>query len=53
MKRQAEGWVSRATLSKIEEGRANFRILTITKLCNYYHVTFYDLLNDPRGIFSK
>ena len=39
--------VSPDTLAKIEDGNSNFRILTITKLCNYYHVTLEDLMNDP------
>ncbi len=44
-----EAGVSPGTLSRIEDGKSNFRILTITKLCNYYHVTLEDLMNDPNA----
>ena len=42
-----EAGVSPATLAKIEDGKSNFRILTLTKLCNYYHVTLEHLMNAP------
>lgn len=44
-----EAGVSPGTLAKIEDGKSNFRILTITKLCNYYHVTLEYLMNDPNA----
>lgn len=44
-----EANVSPGTLAKIEDGKSNFRILTITKLCNYYRVTLEYLMNDPKA----
>jgi transcriptional regulator with XRE-family HTH domain len=49
-----EAGVSPGTLAKIEDGESNFRILTLTKLCNYYHVTLEDLMNDTSaGLLEK
>jgi len=45
--------VSPSTLAKIEVGKSNIRMLTMIKLCNYYHVTLEYLMNDPNADPSR
>jgi len=44
-----EAGIAPKMLSKIEDGKANFRILTLGKLCKVYDVTLEKLLEDFRS----
>ena len=43
-----EAGIAPQMLSKIEDGKANFRILTLGKLCKAYKVSLEKLLEDFR-----
>lgn len=43
----SEAGLTPGALSKIEDGKSNFRVLTLGKLCRYYQVTLKDLMDTP------